>query len=108
MRRVSHALVVSTLLSASFWAATSAHANDAAIGREIYHDMCASCHGKDLVLAQSGLAADLRQFPKTQWERFLEAVMNGKGKGMPAWKSQLSSDDVKAIWDYVKASDAAK
>ena len=93
---------------ALLWLAPSAYASDAAIGREIYHDMCASCHGKDLVLAQSGLAADLRLYPKTQWERFLETVLNGKGKGMPAWKGQLSSEDVKAIWDYVRASDAAK
>jgi mono/diheme cytochrome c family protein len=75
-------------------------ANDAALGREIYQDTCAACHGRDMV--SSGLAFDLRKFPLTEFDRFQNAVMNGKPPGMPGWRSQLSAKDVRAIWDYVK------
>jgi len=76
------------------------NANDAALGREIYQDTCAACHGRDMV--SSGLAFDLRKFPPAEFDRFQNAVLNGKPPGMPGWRSQLSAEDVKAIWDYVK------
>ena len=76
------------------------NANDAALGREIYQDTCAACHGRDMV--SSGLAFDLRKFPLAEFDRFQNAVLNGKPPGMPGWRSQLSAEDVKAIWDYVK------
>jgi len=75
-------------------------ANDAALGKEIYQDTCAACHGRDMV--SSGLAFDLRKFPIAEFDRFQKAVMNGKPPGMPGWRNQLSAEDVKAIWDYVK------
>jgi mono/diheme cytochrome c family protein len=75
-------------------------ANDAALGREIYQDTCAVCHGRDMV--SSGLVFDLRKFPLTEFDRFQNTVMNGKPPGMPGWRSQLSTEDVRAIWDYVK------
>jgi mono/diheme cytochrome c family protein len=79
---------------------TQLQANDAALGKEIYQDSCAACHGRDMV--SPGLAFDLRQFPLGEFERFQNSVLNGKPPGMPAWRSQLSSDDIKALWDYVK------
>ena len=81
-------------------AAHLAHADDASLGRDIYKDFCASCHGKDMV--GTGLAFDLRKFPLDSLSRFQQSVLNGTAKGMPAWKSQLSEQDVKALWDYVK------
>lgn len=77
-----------------------AQADDASLGRDIYKDFCASCHGKDMV--GTGLAFDLRKFPLDNLSRFQQSVLNGTAKGMPAWKSQLSEQDVKALWDYVK------
>lgn len=79
---------------------TQLQANDAALGKEIYQDSCAACHGRDMV--SPGLAFDLRQFPLGEFERFQNSVLNGKPPGMPAWRSQLSSEDIKALWDYVK------
>ena len=79
---------------------THVQANDAALGKEIYQDTCAACHGRDMV--SPGLAFDLRQFPLAEFERFQNSVMNGKPPGMPAWRSQLSAEDIKALWDYVK------
>ena len=82
-----------------------AHADDASLGRDIYKDFCASCHGKDLVSA--GLAFDLRKFPLDELQRFTQSVLNGTAKGMPAWKSQLSEQDVKVLWDYVQTGGSA-
>lgn len=78
-----------------------ARADDAALGREIFHDLCASCHGKNMV--STGLAFNLRTFPRDDYTRFQEAVLNGKGTAMPPWRSQVSSEDIKALWDYVKS-----
>jgi mono/diheme cytochrome c family protein len=82
-------------------ASTLAQADDASLGRDIYKDYCASCHGRDLV--STGLAFDLRKFPQNDAARFQKSVLDGTAKGMPGWKSQLSADDVKALWDYVKS-----
>jgi mono/diheme cytochrome c family protein len=82
-------------------AALHAQADDAALGREIFHDLCAACHGKNMVSA--GLAFDLRLLPRDDYKRFQETVLNGKGSAMPPWRSQLSSEDIKALWDYVKS-----
>ena len=79
-----------------------AHADDAAIGREIYDEHCAKCHGKAMQ-APAGLAFDLRKFPRTEAARFRTSVLNGTPKGMPAWKDQLSAEDIQALWDYVKS-----
>jgi mono/diheme cytochrome c family protein len=92
VRRFIFALMLAT--------ASSAQADDASLGREIYKEFCASCHGKDMVA--TGLAFDLRKFPLDDSARFQKSVLDGTAKGMPPWKSQLSEQDVKALWDYVK------
>ena len=89
-------ILLLTLSSASL-----AHADDASLGRDIYKDFCASCHGRDLV--STGLAFDLRKFPQNDPARFQKSVLDGTAKGMPPWKSQLSEQDVKALLDYVKS-----
>lgn len=94
----SAALLIACLLNPTF---AQSQANDAALGREIFHDLCASCHGKDM--ANPGLASDLRKFPKEDPTRFQNSVLNGKGSAMPPWRSQLSAEDLKALWDYVKS-----
>ena len=53
-------------------------------------------------MVNPGLAADLRKFPPSEPGRFRQTVLKGTPKGMPAWESQLSADDVNALWDYVK------
>ena len=75
-------------------------ADDAEIGREIYHENCSSCHGREML--KPGLAFDLKKFPKDDFQRFQNSVLDGKGSGMPAWKLKLSVEDVKLIWIYVK------
>lgn len=66
-------------------------------GRELY-SFCACCHGVNMV--NTGAAADLRQFPLDQQERFDLSVNNGL-RAMPAWGSVLKPAEVQAIWSYV-------
>lgn len=93
---------VGLLAGAVLWSASApGRADEIDEGRSLFHELCASCHGRDM--ANPGLAFDLRKFPANEPERFAQSVLNGKGQGMPAWKAQLSSDDVKVLWAYVKS-----
>ena len=75
---------------------------DVSLGREVYDDFCVSCHGCDMV-APGGVTFDLRKFPKDDFERFRNAVLNGKPPAMPAWRDKISDDDVKLLWAYVRS-----
>ena len=75
-------------------------ADEVEIGRDIYHENCATCHGRDM--QKPGLAFNLKTFPKGDFFRFQNSVLNGKGSGMPAWRGKLSEDDVQLLWLYVK------
>jgi len=93
-------VIGAAMLALSLCSISVAKANDASLGKEIYQDTCAACHGRDMV--SPGLAFDLRKFPANDFSRFQNAVLNGKPPGMPPWRHQLNADDVKALWDYVK------
>lgn len=69
-------------------------------GRELYQEMCSTCHGPEMVNS-GALSPDLRKFPKDDFARFKTTVMNGKGRAMPAWAEKLSEDDVANLWAYV-------
>jgi mono/diheme cytochrome c family protein len=71
-------------------------------GRDLYSDMCAMCHGRDMVNA-GGVAFDLRKFPKDDFPRFRNSVLNGKNQAMPPWRDKLSDEDVMALWAYVRS-----
>lgn len=71
-------------------------------GREIYGELCVACHGRDMV-STGPLIFDLRKFPKDDFTRFKDVVMNGKGKAMPAWRDKLSDEDVTLLWAYVRS-----
>ncbi len=75
------------------------YADSSEIGKEIYHENCATCHGREM--QKPGLAFDLKKFPKNDFQRFQNSVLNGKGGGMPAWRSKLNEDDVQSLWQYV-------
>jgi mono/diheme cytochrome c family protein len=88
------------LTSASF--ARAAEADLIEEGRDLYADMCAMCHGRDMVNS-GALSFDLRTFPKDDPARFRNSVLNGKNQAMPAWRDKLSDDDIAALWAYVKS-----
>ena len=77
------------------------HANPVEEGRSLYHELCGTCHGRDM--RNPGLAYDLRKFPAQEQQRFVTSVKNGTPKGMPAWKDQLSAEDIDVLWAYVKS-----
>ena len=93
-------MVRACLLFILLCSCVSAQADNAQIGNEIYNEHCAACHGRDM--QKPGLAFDLKKFPKDDFPRFLNSVLNGKGSGMPAWKSKLNSEDIECLWDYVR------
>jgi cytochrome c6 len=81
---------------------TLALAEDADIGREIYGEFCLNCHGRDMIQA-GGVSADLRKFPKNDFDRFRNVVLDGKGQAMPAWRDKISDDDLNLLWAYVRS-----
>jgi mono/diheme cytochrome c family protein len=95
-RRVFPALAI--------WAAAcvGAQADDADLGRDIYGDFCVSCHGRDMVNA-GGVTFDLRKFPKDEFERLQNSVLNGKPPAMPPWRDKISDEDLKLLWAYVRS-----
>jgi cytochrome c6 len=96
-----------SLLSAALLAAAIARAaepSEAEIdqGREIYGELCATCHGRDMVNAGT-VTFDLRKFPPDAFERFRKAVLDGKAPAMPAWREKLGDEDMKLLWAYVRS-----
>ena len=70
-------------------------------GRQVFDDLCAPCHGRDMV-APGAVVFDLRKFPKDDAARFRNSVLNGKGAAMPPWQGKVSDEDVDLLWAYVR------
>ena len=101
LRLLAAALIsIVTSCRASPAGAAEATAEQIDQGHEIYAQFCSTCHGRDMVNT-GGFAFDLRTFPKADLERFKSSVENGKGQGMPAWRDQLSDEDIALLWAYV-------
>jgi mono/diheme cytochrome c family protein len=71
-------------------------------GHDLYADTCAVCHGRDMVNA-GGITFDLRKFPKDDFVRFRNSVLNGKNQAMPAWRDKIDDNDLAALWAYVRS-----
>jgi mono/diheme cytochrome c family protein len=70
-------------------------------GRQVFDDLCATCHGRDMV--SPGLVTfDLRKFPKDAAARFRNSVLNGKGAAMPPWQGKISDEELTLLWAYVR------
>jgi cytochrome c55X len=82
--------------------------NDGSVefGHDLYEELCSRCHGPDLV-NPGGLSFDLRTFPAGDFTRFKNSVLNGKNQGMPAWRGQVSDEDVADLWAYVRGGGKA-
>jgi mono/diheme cytochrome c family protein len=100
VRNAMSLLICTTLFSSM----VRAEPSDAEIdqGRDVYGDFCASCHGRDMI-NPGGVTADLRKFPKDDFERFRNAVLNGKPPAMPPWRDKIGDDDLKVLWAYVRS-----
>ena len=94
-RRVVPALAILAVLYAG------ARADDADLGRDVYDEFCVTCHGRDMV-TPGGVTFDLRKFPKDDFERFRNAVINGKPPAMPPWHDKIGEEDIRLLWAYVR------
>jgi len=79
-----------------------AAADPAEQGREVYGEFCVTCHGRDMI-APGAISFDLRKFPKDDFDRFRNAVLNGKGPAMPPWRGKISDEDLDDLWAYVRS-----
>ena len=68
-----------------------------ASGEELYAQKCTACHGDDGNLGVAG-AKKIPASAMTQQERE-NIITNGKGT-MPAFKDQISSEEIKKIAEY--------
>jgi len=82
--------------------AVAAEADLVEQGRDLYADTCATCHGREMVNAGT-LAFDLRKFPRDDFARFRNSVLNGKNQAMPAWRDKITDEDLDALWAYVRS-----
>jgi mono/diheme cytochrome c family protein len=69
-------------------------------GSHLFAQICSHCHGPQMVNPGT-TSFDLRKFPHDDRERFFNSVRNGK-KAMPPWKDVLHSDEIEAVWAYVR------
>jgi mono/diheme cytochrome c family protein len=72
-------------------------------GDTLYHNRCAGCHGEQLKAFAGGPAFDLRRLRPDEHDRFVESVVSGKDN-MPSWYGILKSDEIEAIWAYIRAT----
>jgi len=71
-------------------------------GAAIFARNCSPCHGTRMQNPES--AFDLRTFPATQHDRFVNSVTRGKDQ-MPPWGGLLKPEDIEALWAYVMAGE---
>lgn len=69
-------------------------------GLTVFHSKCTRCHGAD------GAGVAVFNTPsfltsKLSAEEMAQVVANGRAK-MPAFKTQLSAEEIKAVAEYVK------
>jgi len=98
---LSGALAAFVICGALACGRTAQAADQVEQGREVYDEFCAACHGREMV-SPGAVSFDLRRFPKDDFARFRNAVMNGKGPAMPPWREKISDDDLNVLWAYVR------
>jgi len=72
-------------------------------GWDVYQANCERCHGPDAI--SGGLAPDLRdRVRRLTYAEFFQTVLQGRvEKGMPAWRGLLKPDDVRLVYQYIRA-----
>ena len=80
-------------------------------GRTLYETKCAQCHGKDGVAKPPGAGSRNFNDPAFQSSASDDAIAKitaeGKGK-MPAYRSKLSPDQIRAVTAHVKSLGSSK
>jgi mono/diheme cytochrome c family protein len=81
----------------------------AADGAALYDSKCAICHGKDGVGLPNWKSLGQPDFTRIEWQRshtdvqIADAIKNGKGKFMPAFRSKLSEEETGAVVQRIRA-----
>ena len=73
-------------------------------GYEQYNSYCFRCHGGDAIGGE--YAPDLRHSLAggMTWQQFLSTAMAGRqSKGMPSWAGFFEEQDIRDIYEYIKA-----
>ncbi|MGO4714086.1 cytochrome-c oxidase, cbb3-type subunit III [Bradyrhizobium sp. 2TAF24] len=84
---------------------------DAAAGRKIFAENCASCHGADGKGSQEFGAPNLTDqiwLYGSDEATLIETITNGRGGVMPAWTSRLDQPTIKALAVYVHSLGGGK
>jgi mono/diheme cytochrome c family protein len=86
-----------------------ASGNSGADGVALYDGKCALCHGKDGVGLPNWRSKGQPDFTKPEWQnahtdvQIADAIKNGKGKFMPAFKGKLSDEETGAVVQRIRA-----
>ena len=77
-------------------------------GWDVYQTHCERCHGSDAI--SGGLAPDLRdRVRRLSYAEFFQTVLQGRvEKGMPAWRGLLKPEDVRLVYQYIRARSAER
>jgi mono/diheme cytochrome c family protein len=94
------------ILLVSFLAySTKSSAQDSA--EDLYGHKCAVCHGKDglgnTAKGKKVHVKDVHTNMKDSETQMISVVTNGKGDDMDAYKTELTSDQIKAVVDYYRS-----
>ena len=99
-----HQLVLASVVTAMFWAASPCHAQ---AGADTYKAKCMMCHAADgsgstpAGKSMGALSFKSAALVKASDADLVAATTNGKGK-MPAYKSQLTGPQIDAVVTYVR------
>ncbi len=108
MRRKASIILIATVVLSLFAAAGSVWAvnfeESVANGAEVYADNCASCHGAE---GDGGVGPAVNEKSKLDalgLENFKHTVEGGvEGTAMPAWKGELSDEEIEDVVHYIYA-----
>jgi mono/diheme cytochrome c family protein len=75
----------------------------------VFHDNCRKCHGEDGTGTPARqLMPGIPNFTKADWQRrrtnaqLQASILEGKGDGMPAFRSKISSTEAKSLAELVR------
>lgn len=75
---------------------------ETANGNEIYKTNCATCHGAVGEGAKKGIPLVSGHALHHSEEEYIEQIMNGEGKKMPAFKGKLSDEQIAAVVKFIR------
>jgi alcohol dehydrogenase (cytochrome c) len=79
--------------------ASAGGAPNAEAGKEVFAEQCSVCHGADGLGGNGG--PDLTTMPKAKEQKGAEEQVTNGGGGMPAFKGQLSEEEIANVSAYV-------